>query len=325
MSKETEKDFAKCLCDLSITIYTDFTKTIKDMCIQSAKEGNIHLILEQEKLNSIKFPISEYNLKTLRTFLEQEGLVVKIDVGAVEHAFVKEARIELFWIDLVIDKVVQKSSWRDPLNNVDISTKFPSISDQEVRRLLTTENGLRTFAKPESKPKESKVIPVAVEAKFRKEDRINKMRALYDHVIYNDEIDEIDNDELIFSDHADHISDDSDQDLIESDDNVFDIVITTDQIEKINDVVNYVKNQIEKSNTTTNWREKERIIYTMFLTLLKLENEDPDKNNKLFAFKTVIDNLIDKLNELTISQKLNWSTQMMAEFEEIKRKRFPND
>ena len=80
---------------------------------------------------------------------------------------------------------------------------------------------------------------------------------------------------------------------------------------------------IYSANNTKKHKDKERIIYTMFLTIIKVENEQPIKNKHIFKTKVFIDNLIKKLNEMKIEGKMHWPIGMIQEFQEIKKNRFP--
>lgn len=242
------------LSNLSFEKYNEYTKKINEMCIKSAEKGNVYLVLTKKEFDEIDFPINKYNFKLLKTFLQEEGLLISI----------QETTMEIFWIDLVASLKVGK------IDN-EMFIKFPAISDNEVKKLLRGE----------------------IEDKVRTE-----------------------------SDGETEIDSDGDSE-IESDDNIFDIEIDSEITSKITNMVNYVKTMVNQANNSKKYKEKERIVYTMFLTILKIENDEPIKNKNLFKNINFIDNLIKKLDEVMEKGKMNWPIEMKKEFEQIKKNRFP--
>ena len=347
-STKKSESFSTSLCNLSLNKYGDFTKSINKLCIESAEKGNVHLVLTKKELDQINFPIDEYNLKLLRVFLQEENLVVSIDP--------KEPKIEIFWMDLVISKKTGGKTKFGP----DVSEKFPSISDSEVKKLLVNDNEGQASAvlypSPSIRPSESmwtskkpSDIPVVSLASWPPDDDIfssppkpaRKKKfnggcppppARETYIAHGN----VQSTPRLFDDIADgslpttfeietascdsRVSDEPSG----SDDNVFDIQVTLDDIREIDNMTDFVKSMIDKANKADKHREKERIIYTMFLTILKVENEMPSKNKHLFKSKGFMDNLVNKLNEMLIEGDISWPAEMLVEFEEIKRNRFPD-
>ena len=120
-TKSTE--ISEFLSNISLDKYNNYTKKINSLCIDSAEKGNVFLSLTKQELDSINFPISEHNFKVIKTFLQEEGLVVVTDY--------KEQTIDIYWINLVINKKTGEKMGGDK-----ISKKFPPVSDKQIRKLL---------------------------------------------------------------------------------------------------------------------------------------------------------------------------------------------
>lgn len=346
-----EPEIATNLCNLSISKYNEYTKVINEMCIKSAEEGNVHLVLTEKELDQIHFPISEYNFGALKVFLQEEGLLVVTD-----HI---SKKIEIFWVDLVVSKKSEKAN--------DLTNKFPAISDKEVRKLLINEtdsdhvdsenhglNNVRSSGRAEFvkfEPYVKKSASVTKRANWTSDNHLSdgfgKNGSKFEEDLW-DEWGMNDAKEISlgnsfskmqpFSNKYSEPEPEPESELylnnaetfqignenLQSDDNVFDIVVSTDDIRIISNMGNFVKTMIDKANNTEDDREKERIVYTMFLTILKVENEEPIKNKLIFKKESFIDKLIEKLNEMILEGKMHWPIEMVVEFEEIKRNRFEN-
>ena len=374
------KAISEFLSNLSLDKYENYTKQINNMCIDSAEKGNVYLVLTKTELDSIKFPISEHNLKTLKIFLQEEGLLVVTNYT--------DPKIEIFWVQLVINKKTGQTGPSQKLGG-DISTKFPPISDKDIRKLLISDHA-ESETNPDSRPKTFIKFEddgreyTRIDPWYTLNDRLPKevwrrggrsLRARenlptkykpLDYRISDDDLwnewgvedakqvsKQMANQSLLnpkpmtktigsgpgpepdsptsldgLPETFDLSPEDSDHDSDQgsnngSDDNVFDIVISSDNIKEITNMTEFVKKMVDDANNAQKHREKERIIYTMFLTILKVENEEPCKNKFIFKNKVFIENLIDKLNEMMLEGKMHWPVEMIVEFEEIKRNRFP--
>jgi hypothetical protein len=207
------------------------------------------------------------------------------------------------------------------------------MSDQEVRKILIEENS-KSFVKfvpAQTDPKSTKLVP----KKFVLSSSSNK-HPIWDDCQFgdNDRFGKNDRENDAWDDwtkiktelektELESLATSSDSIKNGSDDNVFDIVVSTEDIEKISDMKEYVKLMMNKCSEENTYRESERTIYTMFLTILKIENDDPGKNKKIFKSVKYIDIFIEKLNELLLDDNMCWPLEMIIEFEEIKRNRFP--
>ncbi len=321
---------AECLCDLSIVKYEHFVKVINNICIESAEKGNVHLIFTKNELDSINFPISEYSFKTIKVFLQQEGLVVVSDYDTVNGP-----KIEIYWVDLVINKKTDQI-----LGGENISTKFPSIDDEEVRKLLKENSRERNnvLYTPNSLCGQSKKLPkddlwdgwgianisehgLKRDWSESEPDVGSETDFLFDGLL---NVPDLEPNVYPEPDVGSETETESESDTNvddESDDNVFDIIVTIDDVKSISNMSEFIKTHIDKANNTTKFREMERIIYKMLLTILIVENEEPVKNEYIFKNKIFIDNLINKLNEMMIERKMHWPVEMIIEFEKIKRNR----
>jgi hypothetical protein len=293
------------LSKLSLDKYNNYTNEINKLCIESAEKGNIHIILTKKELDELNFPIDEYNFKLLRIFLQEEGLLIDAD-----HI---EPRFEIFWLHSVISiKTGNKTESNE------ISAKFPPMSDKDIKKLLINDDEIEY---PILKFKKN-LKPKTVQ-RFDTIDMTNNSKCIYNDIVIKN-FDISDNELKLESElESENRSSYETGSCDGSDDNIFDIKINDEDINKITNMTNYVKTMIDKSNKIKSYRDKERILYTMFLTIIKVENQQKIKNKYIFKNKSSIDDLINKLKDMLLENKMYWPNEMITEFEEIRNSRFP--
>jgi hypothetical protein len=354
----TKSTFSSELCNKSLNKYSEFTEEIKKRCMESAEKGNVHLVLTKKDLDELRFPIDKSNLKLLAMFLREQNLVVNIVEESRLESYSSNPGgtsndleiIELFWIDLVVSQknikvdsdVPEKTMSRDTkvekiLNN-DMSSivytkeksvipskkpvihiskpviekpAYPKVSvwpgdDIDVHFIKTTTTAPTATASTVSTDKSAEVLG-NVQSKFMPP-------AITPHslLFVDDEVEKASEDS--------RVSDDSNK--CQSDDYVFDIKVTTEDLDNIVNMTTFIKTMLLQYGSAKKNREKERIIYTMYLTILKAETDRPRMNDTIFKTRLFIDNLIDKLSDLITDGDTTWPIEMLVEFEEIKRNRF---
>lgn len=289
-------DNLKKITKISIDKYNDFTKKINTLCQESAKKGNVHLVINEKELNELDIPINEHTFITLKIFLQEEGFLV---VTSYE-----EKKIEIYWVSSVISEKTNK-----------ILENYPSKEDNEVKKMLNNDESVIVIEK-------SRYQTIYNQLFEEQEERINNYEKWekWDDDLYN-----IKNEtKFIKPELVESESVESEEEEINSDDNICDIIVTSKDIAQITNMTEYVKSMIDKTNKALKRRDKERLVYEMYMTILKVEIDEPIKNNRIFKKDKYIDVFINKLNEMVLEDKMFWPNQMLVEFEEIKRNRFPN-
>jgi hypothetical protein len=278
------------LSNISRNKYEHYKGIINDMCIESAKKGNVHLVLTKNELDAMEFPISEYNFKLIKIYLQEEKLIV-----CTNHI---ESRIEIFWIDQVI---------KDRIGSADISEKFPSINDEDVIKSLKCndeDNRYRPLRLVDNGP-----LKLVLGNKFKDADKYVDKYA---------DISQADNFREVY---CEAINDNEIEIEDDSDDNIFDIIITADDALKIPNMKIFVKESLTKINHLTSSREIEREMYTLVSTLLKVEEVKPEKNYVIFGNVKLLNGFIERLNEF----KTNWAKQLINELVSLINKRWSEE
>ncbi len=98
---------------------------------------------------------------------------------------------------------------------------------------------------------------------------------------------------------------------------------SVENVQDINIMSVFLKEKLVEQEIKTNKSAKEQNSIQMFCTLLKVEKQFPEKNNKIFASPKFLDAVIKKLDELIEVEKLFWPVELKEAFLKIKANRFP--